>query len=387
MRKAVFLLTCVTLLHGLPARAQRIDHFRLQAADREFPEPFSQISGLRELSDRRLLIADRQEKTLRSINLRTGESRELGRVGGGPGEYQTPGELLPLPGDSTLMVDFANLRMSVIAPSGRIVRSSPLMRTDLFVRPAGTDAKGRVYFEMSSFTFSSSSSGQIEIPDSAAVARWDTQSDRIDTVGYVKLPTRSRQAEGIRIQGGNIRLRGGSVLSRAFPTQDVWAVTADGQIAFVRADDYHVEWVDERGQKTVGPRVEHEPVPVHQEDKEAWADRMSSRSGMMILAGGSGGGSRSIRMPRPNIDEIEWPDVKPPFPRQAARVTPEGKLWVERHGKLGEPQTFDVFDSRGIRTKQVVLPAGRRLVGFGRGVLFAIRTDDDDLQWLEQYRR
>ena len=108
---------------------------------------------------------------------------------------------------------------------------------------------------------------------------------------------------------------------------------------------------------------------------------------MMVMAGGSGGGSRSVRMPRPNIDEIEWPDVKPPFPREAARMTPEGELWVERHSSAGEGQRFDVFDTQGRRTKQVVLPHDRRLIGFGRGVLFAILTDDDGLQWLECYRR
>jgi len=47
---------------------------------------------------------------------------------------------------------------------------------------------------------------------------------------------------------------------------------------------------------------------------------------------------------------------------------------------------FDVFDRGGTRIEQVRLPADRQLVGFGPGVVYAVWTDADDLQWLERYR-
>jgi hypothetical protein len=34
----------------------------------------------------------------------------------------------------------------------------------------------------------------------------------------------------------------------------------------------------------------------------------------------------------------------------------------------------------------VVLPAKTRLLGFGQGTVYLVRTDDDDLQYLQRYR-
>jgi len=129
--------------------------------------------------------------------------------------------------------------------------------------------------------------------------------------------------------------------------------------------------------------VNYEPVKITRADKEAWADRMASASMMAIST--DGGRGRTVNMPRPNVDEMEWPEVKPPFGQNAVSVTPAGEAWVRRYVTSGDPETYDVFDARGRRVRQVVLPEGRRLVGFGRGVLYAVYVDENDLQWLERY--
>ncbi len=154
------------------------------------------------------------------------------------------------------------------------------------------------------------------------------------------------------------------------------------------AADYHVEWVGPDGHRTVGPAIEYRPVTLSDQDKQAWADRLTSGTAVMIVGGGGGqrSGSRTIDLPRPEVDEQEWPKVKPAF-QGSPRTTPEGELWVQLYVKHGDPQTYDIFDSTGNRVKQVVLPLGRRLVGFGDGVLYAVNVDSDDLQWLERYRR
>ena len=48
----------------------------------------------------------------------TGTADTLGRVGGGPGEYQQPDAVFPLPGDSTLLVDIGRTYLTVIGPDG-----------------------------------------------------------------------------------------------------------------------------------------------------------------------------------------------------------------------------------------------------------------------------
>lgn len=47
---------------------------------------------------------------------------------------------------------------------------------------------------------------------------------------------------------------------------------------------------------------------------------------------------------------------------------------------------FDVFNGKGERIEQVVLPRGRRLVAFGKSSLYLVRVDSDGLQELERYR-
>ena len=107
----------------------------------------------------------------------------------------------------------------------------------------------------------------------------------------------------------------------------------------------------------------------------------------VIASGSEGSGSRTMRLPSPDADELDWPEVKPAFQRGGVRATADGELWVRRYVAHGEPELHDVFDSSGNRVRQVELPAGRRLLGFGNGVVYLVRTDEDDLQWIERYRR
>ena len=52
---------------------------------------------------------------------------------------------------------------------------------------------------------------------------------------------------------------------------------------------------------------------------------------------------------------------------------------------------MDVFGPDGVLKGSIVLPRGRRVIGFGEGpsgadTAYLVRTDEFDLQWLERYR-
>jgi hypothetical protein len=96
---------------------------------------------------------------------------------------------------------------------------------------------------------------------------------------------------------------------------------------------------------------------------------------------GRGGGSGD-----PDIDGLDWPETKPAFVDNGVLVTPEGEMWVRRHVAAGEPVRFDVFGPDARLKGAVTFPAGRQVVGFGRGTVYVTRTDDLGLQWLERYR-
>src|SRR5688500_1941086 len=126
--------------------------------DLEYAEPFSCISGFRELSDGRVIVSDAREKTLQLIDLRTGATKKIGREGQGPGEWSTPMALLALPGDTTLLNDPQNNRFLTIHPDGSTGRELQVNLSGTggritIPRPRGVDRMGRLYFEGSAFNF------------------------------------------------------------------------------------------------------------------------------------------------------------------------------------------------------------------------------------------
>lgn len=83
----------------------------------------------------------------------------------------------------------------------------------------------------------------------------------------------------------------------------------------------------------------------------------------------------------------DWPEYVPPFLASAALARPNGEVWVLRTRKPGDKiPTYDVFDASGRVIGRVALPADTRLIGFGNGTVYLVRTDADDLQYLQRYR-
>ncbi len=181
---------------------------RLETPTATFPEPFSNVTGLVELSDGRVMLADRLEQAVRILDMRAGTFESIGRVGGGPGEYQMPGGLLPLPGDSALLIDFGNMRLSIIAPDGSIPRSTNMMTDDgVFIRPTGADGTGAVYFDMGGLRINNS--GSATTSPKTPIARLDMATGDLDTAAFlppIKIPTRTRS---ISTSGGSFAMSGG----------------------------------------------------------------------------------------------------------------------------------------------------------------------------------
>jgi hypothetical protein len=83
----------------------------------------------------------------------------------------------------------------------------------------------------------------------------------------------------------------------------------------------------------------------------------------------------------------EFAETHPFFRPGGAWITPEGALLVERSVASGAVPVLDVFDGNGRLVRQLTLPAGRRVVGVGRGMVYAVVKNPDDLETLERYRR
>ena len=363
----------------------------LDRPDGTFAEPFSDIAGLRHLGNGRLIVADRLEKAVRVLDFDAGSFDEVGRVGSGPGEFQIPGRLLALPGDSTLLVDFGNNRLSILGPDGRIHRSTSMQQTFkgpdggtgmTLIMPEVTDARGRIYFDMmGSFTM-----GPDGPPDSSAIVRWTLDSERYDTVAMLPNPMAGGATMRAGGSGGGFSFTslGGGPLS----PRPGWSVTPNGTTALAWPEPYHLETVQQDGPRRAGPAVPYQPVRVTEADKDAWADGMAGGA-VMVVSGSSsssGGGGRSFTMPRPDPDDQEWPEFKPPFASRGIWAAAENRIWVQRYVQADAAEMYDVFDTTGTLVERITLPAGRTLIGFGPGLVYLVNTDEDDLQWLERYR-
>ncbi|MGH7467202.1 MAG: hypothetical protein ACRENP_04375 [Longimicrobiales bacterium] len=317
-----------------------------------FSEPYSWVRGVAELPDGRVFVADQRELAvyLADLNSRT----KLGGNGTGPKEYRAPVGIFTMRGDTAWIHDLLNRRLVAITPAGVV---APITRDAAAgeIIPAAVDTLGRLYWDNN--TTIRLKKREDPSAETGAIVRYTNA--HIDTVAAIKVT--------------------GPVNPGPFSTYDRWAIALDGRIAIVRnQDDYRVEWVDARGTVTNGARVNEQRIRVTNDDQSLYAQKLARRE---VRGGGQAqvGGTQPVRPPA-----VNYPDQ---FPyAQKVLVSPNGQAWVHRfrHIKDEEP-LYDVFDARGHRIARVALPARREVIGFGRRWLYAVRIDDDGLQWLERY--
>jgi hypothetical protein len=356
---------------------------RLEQPDATFPEGFALVQRVRELSDGRVMVADPLGQILVLADMTAGTADTLGGVGQGPAEYRQPDVVFALAGDSTLLLDLGNARLTVVGPDGGFGETLPVAQGDpmtglLIVLPRGVDVRGGVYFRPMGGRPGAG------VPDSAAIVRLDRGSGGLDTIARVKLPSMKQSTSG---GAGNQNV---SIMPVPLSPEDAFGVASDGRVVIARSGDYHVEWVHPDGRVVRGAPVEYKPVKIRDADKKDWGESLSNgiRIGVSVNNGerrmsmGRGAGSGD-----PDLDSFDWPEEKPAFVANGVWVSPEGDAWVERSVSAGEPVHFDIFGADAGLKGSVFLPAGRDLVGFGKGTIYAVHTDDLGLQWLERYRR
>jgi hypothetical protein len=357
----------------------------------EAAEPFTQISSIRELASGKVLVADTRDKVVQLLDLASGAVVKVGREGKGPGEYSFPGSLLPMPDGSTLLHDLLNSRFLSIGAdgkpgdlvefprppatqategSGRIMFAGGGLRN---IR--GADARGRIYFTGASL------SPEGEGVDSVPLLRWDRVKPTFDTLGYLKQPraTVSRTGNAVMVRtGSNVR----------FSPIETWGVAGDGAIARVFPEPYRVGWISS-GKIALGPVVPYTPLKVTEEDKKLVLDAMRRSPPTRIVMGGGGGDRPGAPPPAMSMPDPEFAATKPPFDGQGAvLVAPDGEVWVLRTRPASDKvPSYDVFDRTGTLVKKVSLNPSSRVVGFGRGTVYVVRTDEDDLQYLQRYPR
>lgn len=356
---------------------RRIAALRLEAT---YPHPFSYLSGVRELSNGKIMAADPVSQVLLRLDLETGTADTVSRRGTGPNEYNGPDQVFPLPGDSTLLVDLGNGRLTVIDPNGLFPYSTP-MTTGMgkswgrTIQPMFVDGAGKLYDggyyspEAPRDTFSLRRIDRATLEETEVATAWHAPF--------------AKPAPGTKQQ--------------MLVLYDDWAVGADGRIAVVRAHGYSVDWYLPDGKVVRGPPNQVETYPVGLAEKEAELEHAAAATVITASTVDDDGVQTMLMsrgMPRgtmPSVDAFAWPEILPVFRGEATLVSPQQEAWIHRMMPAGVPGRIEVFDEQGVRLGFFEIPARSRLIGFSpRGepgsIVYVTRTDDMGLVWLERYQ-
>ena len=334
----------VMMLTAAPSLGQAPSVRRLSPPDAVLDEGFTLVTSIRELSDGRVLIADRSENRLVIADSRLRTVSPIGRTGAGPGEFARISHVFSIGHDSTLVVDDGGARWLIVHRE-HIVATIPLHSTHFlsgYFVLKGVDAASRL-LAISTAAGPGADAGRV---DSMLLIMVSRDWRRRDTIAYLAspYPPKARQQDGFVIYLANPENRAAALKAQA--TMDEAAVYSDGSVAVVRRGAGRVDWYLSGGRRSV-------------------------------VAKGPNSGSWS---PRGN-EAASWTT-----PGTAGIVpSPDGNILVMRAAEASARETmYDVLDRNRV-VGAISLAKAERLIGFGGRHAYVIATDPDGVQRLQRH--
>ena len=366
---------------------------------------FSDDVDVRETS-RGLLVYDRVGRRLVLLDSALAEVRVIADTTEATGRRhgRFTGRLMAFLGDSSLFVDPAAEAIHVLDGAGELARTmaSPLgshMSALVSGAPPGFDGSRLVYrIGTGARTGASSSVRSGNTPqrsnDSVLVVRVGLTDGTVDTVTTLYRPS-PHTFVSFRASPPSIRVGPVNPQDRV----DVWTMLADGSVAVLRGEDYHLELFTPAGARMVRPRVPFEWQRLTDAGKEAYLDSLQAAqerrrkaenahpertwgsTEMREVARRSNKADREIDVPGVDYHFVgprELPDYRRAFGRGSVMGDARGNVWVEVQ-LPGAPdgRVYDVLDASGKRVDRVALPPKRKLVGFGTQSAFALAGTGD----------
>jgi hypothetical protein len=400
---ATYLRGMTRLLFALlaaPALASAQQPLLISKPDAEHTEPFSQIVGVRELKDGRVIVSDGRDKVVQLIDFKGGATT-LGREGAGPGEYALPGPIVALPGDTSAMWDGGSRRYLTFSPAAKPGASFRLEPPEglgnrgygafAATAPRGMDARGNIYFQGSPFV--EDARGEMTPADSVPVIMFDRAAQRPDTVAYVHP---AKGAATVKPGPGGRGLNVSNGMGNPLMPLDDWTTLPDGRVAVVRGINYRIDIYEARKVAVAGAPIPYDKLRVDETMKtETLAQRRQqfasgaprSRPGAQVNQAPD---DLRAKLMAEMMNVEPWPEFAPPFLAGAVlarQTTGGGQIWVLRTRRAeSQPTIYDVFEASTKLIGRVQFPPKVRVLGFGNGTMYTVRSDEDDLQYLQRYR-
>ena len=277
--------------------------------------------------DGRVLVCDVQVPAVHVYDLDGNYIQEIGREGGGPGEYANPMSLAVNPLDGTIYIrDGRQGRLNLCEPDGNPREMWPLNSGISTSRQMVVTTGGDVYTSVWANTSASFDEWR------TGMARMGPEGATGDTVlvpdyGFQEWTLEAQSEDGNSIIINNV----------PFSPQVIWAMTPSGAMIGALSDAYRLEIKRRDGGTTVLEKV-WDPVPV-QPDEARWYRNLETASMREVNPGWAWRG-RSIPAHKPVFDSF--------FADRS------GRIWVRRYGPgerlKGCNEEAEVYVVRPFRT-------------------------------------
>lgn len=286
------LLLIGTLAASASATAQIVPVRELSAPEAKSTQHFGNIFGIRPLANGGVLVNDAVRRQLVTLDASFGNRTVVvdSVAEGGQSYGPRAAPFISYLGDSTLFVDGAASALLVIDPTGKIatVRSAPKPQ-DLGAMAGGTsgvDAQGNLLYRapmMRRMPAPPPGGGPPVAPpaqDSATIVRASFETRSVDSVAKIKIASGSNISV---LPDANGKMTMTTTIN-PLSTVDDWSVLSDGTLAFIRGQDYHIDWIRPDGSKFSSPKLPFDWKRLTDEDKQALIDSARTAQEKMIEA-------------------------------------------------------------------------------------------------------
>ena len=333
------------------------------------PGSFGALSNVVELSDGRVIFADTKGKLFVRGDFKSGRVDTLGNrvdsvtTSSAAGQYKFPGWVAHLAGDTVALVDFSVLRTTLWNEAGQPLKVLPIQQVSGHTPVLLYDTLGHGYKVDYQAVLGGGEPGRALRPDSIPVLRLTLSGKSVDTVAQLSSPEYGDAIFGEEVQQA----------AKVFAPNDFFGVLPDGTAWVARARLNRVDWRAPNGTWIRGETRSYTRVPVTDADKERVLAQVR-------LQGKQFGMPQDLRVVYP------FAETKPPFEHAVGR--PSGEVWLQRpRTSDAAPLTYDVWNRKGKWTREVTLPAGATLAGFGaNGVLYAAMKNADETRTIGRFR-
>jgi hypothetical protein len=351
------------------------EELRIGTVEGDANYQFGQIGFLAVGSDGRIFVLDAQAQQIKVFGGDGEFQHTIGKAGGGPGEIGLGAQfILTGPGDTLIVPDMANQRVSLFLPDGSSAGSYPLSLADGIP-----------------MLFQTTSAGMLAVQRRPMPAPNQPVQDSIDVV--VAVTTGGTVTDTLLTfpSGKTFQMSGGTPEINLYTKESVWRLAEDLKLVYATNDEYRLSLYASDGTRERIVSKPFERKPVSERDQQAVM-------GFLERAWTDAGVPPSVLPQLRTI--VHFGESFPAF--AAIQLGPQGTTWVqhvqsaaslsdeelEQYNVLedtGAPE-WDVFDAEGRFLGMVSMPRRFAPRVFRDDKIYGVWRDELDVQYVMRLR-